>query len=685
MKRFSITAILFSLISVSVFAFSEKDIISPAPGIWCNQQALVLSSQNACEIYYSITGSDPFESGFAYDGPVLIERKNDVRVRIGVVEADGSRKEFKIDYTVMPAVLSTLDNETREFAEKNLVKSPLITYRCGSELALPSGLKYSFENSRIPSLRQKLKLQSNNSVERFVSFFVTDGINNYHSVIRVMPAEKSGSMEVLKVPYAIRDWVNFTFTNKKFIYQLDDEMWNSDYSERHIDRAREHSLRWQSVDFSKNNRVYETVIPPLPDVTSRNFGPGTVAFTIDGDGNYTFENGEKIIFAEAFYGEENEGFFAPKVYLNGNLNGSIKVGYVLDKLPPSDPDFKASENSTFSRNAFALKINHSSDADVYYAVSEPVYYEEGKENQSGTEIQMPEEFSKYTGGDIVIRSHEKKSCAYKIYAYAVDRAGNSSRIVEQKYIIDELNFYLGGSTDSVNADGSFMNPFVSIEEALKAINSSEGGTRLHLKGDVIVNDGEYVISKDCVIHGNGGKIIFCGASSIAVDGASVTLDNCTLEKNEGANGSVLAKVNRGTVSLIDCEITGFYREGGKLFEVKDSAVILKDCGFTIQSNSIALCGDVSGGTFNASGCRFTVLGQSASALRFSNSACFFEDNIFTLIGSICKGVELTGGSVSFMGSIFTAQSDGKYKNSGAVFRKAGCKVTGLNSIRSEGF
>ena len=94
MKRFYLAAAVLSLISLSAFGFSEKDIISPASGTWCNQQALVLSSSNASEVYYSLTGSDPFESGCAYDGPVLIEKKGSVRVRIGVVESDGLKKEF---------------------------------------------------------------------------------------------------------------------------------------------------------------------------------------------------------------------------------------------------------------------------------------------------------------------------------------------------------------------------------------------------------------------------------------------------------------------------------------------------------------------------------------------------------------------------------------------------------------
>ncbi|MDO4507289.1 MAG: chitobiase/beta-hexosaminidase C-terminal domain-containing protein [Spirochaetales bacterium] len=684
MKRISLAAVLFSLISLSAFGFSEKDIISPAPGTWCNQQALVLSSSNASEIYYSLTGSDPFVSGFAYDGPVLIEKKGAVRVRIGVVETDGIKKEFVIDYTVMPAVLSELDEETSAFAEKHLVKTPLITYRSGSECSLPSGIRYSFEKSRAPFLRQKLTLQHKNFFERYASFFATDGFNNYHSVIRIVPDETAGVEKKYGLPFSITDWNTFTFTDRKFIYQIDDEMWDSNCSEKFLGREVEHVIRWQSVEFAENSTVYEYVLPAIPEVKSANLGNGLVSFSLPEDKNYTFETGEKTVFAEAFFGEETEGSFVPKIYLDGNLCGTISVSYRLDLLAPEVPVISASGDSTFSRKTLALKVECSDEAKIFYAVSEPVYYEESKDIAGDIEIAMPENFTEYDGSDIVIESTEDKSCACKVFVYAVDAAGNASKVVDYLYIIDEFNFYVAPSSESEKADGSFMNPFVSFEQVVAAINSSEGGTRIHLKGDITVNGGEHAITKDCVIHGNGWKLTFAEGASLAVENASVKIDRCSFEKHADSQ-SLLCRIENGAVSFDDCEIAGFYREDGKLFEVKKSEVSFVDCGITLSANRIAVCGEISGGTLNASGNRFTAIGQSASALKIVNAEASFESNLFTLIGGICKGVDLTGGSISFAGDVFNGQSDGKYRNSGAVFRNGGCKVTGLNSTLANGF
>ncbi len=644
----------------------------------------MLASSQASELYYSLTGTDPFVSGFAYDGPVLIEKKGAVKVRIGVVESDGTKKEFAVDYNVMPAVLSDLDDETREFAEKNLVKTPLITYRSGTEYSLPSGIRYSFEKTRTPFLRQKLKLKAENFVERFASFFATDGLNNYHSVIRIIPGEKASVSKKVELPFSITDWNGFSFTDRKFFYQIDDEMWNSDYTDRFIERNVEHTIHFQSVDYEGDSLCYEYILPSIPEIKSKNVGDGVVHFFLPEDGRYTFENGEKIIQGEAFWGEDAEGAFCPKVYLDGMLQGIVKVDYKLDRLAPEDPVISASGNSTFSRNTLALKIECAEDAEIFYAVSEPVYYDEGKDIPSDIEMAMPEDFDRYIGSDIVIGSYEDKSCAYKVFAYAVDGAGNSSRVVEQKYIIDEMNFYVGPGSDENKADGSYMNPFVSLEQAISAINSSEGGKRLHLKGDLEVKDGEHVISKDCVIYGNGGKIVFIGSASLVVQNASVEIKKCTLEKHDDGP-SLLLKANEGSISFDDCEIAGFYKEDGKLFEIKNSDVSFVDCGLTVSASRISMCGDISAGSLKVSSSRLTALGQSASALKVMNCNASFDHNLFTLIGGICKGVDIAGGTVSFAGDIFNAQSDGKYKNSGAVFRNGGCKVTGLNSTLANGF
>ena len=70
MKKFvTVLAFLFAVCS----AFAQR-IISPVPGTWANKQCLVLNTTDGSECFYSYSGTDPLTSGFAYDGPVLIDK-----------------------------------------------------------------------------------------------------------------------------------------------------------------------------------------------------------------------------------------------------------------------------------------------------------------------------------------------------------------------------------------------------------------------------------------------------------------------------------------------------------------------------------------------------------------------------------------------------------------------------------
>ena len=100
MKKLFLSLFIFSFALFSASAFSEKDIISPSAGTWCNQQALVLAPSDASEVYYSFTGCDPFESGFAYDGPVLLDVEGDVTLKIAKVISRTKKEYVEVKYKV---------------------------------------------------------------------------------------------------------------------------------------------------------------------------------------------------------------------------------------------------------------------------------------------------------------------------------------------------------------------------------------------------------------------------------------------------------------------------------------------------------------------------------------------------------------------------------------------------------
>ena len=79
---------------------SSLQVLSPVEGVWANKQALILDVPEGVEVYYSFTGSDPLDFGFAYDGPVVLNATGSVPLRLAAVYQDGSVQQIKISFTV---------------------------------------------------------------------------------------------------------------------------------------------------------------------------------------------------------------------------------------------------------------------------------------------------------------------------------------------------------------------------------------------------------------------------------------------------------------------------------------------------------------------------------------------------------------------------------------------------------
>jgi len=83
---------------------------------------------------YSFTGDDPLEFGFAYDGPVRIEKEGEVDLRIAFVYADDTVLETQVSYrVVLPGLLSL--GEEGAFLNQN---QPFIRASADNPLKIPS-------------------------------------------------------------------------------------------------------------------------------------------------------------------------------------------------------------------------------------------------------------------------------------------------------------------------------------------------------------------------------------------------------------------------------------------------------------------------------------------------------------------------------------------------------------------
>ena len=88
------------------------------------------------------------------------------------------------------------------------------------------------------------------------------------------------------MPFTVRDWNNIQFTGDKLLYQIDDEYWSADKSERTIDRTVPHTIRWQSMEYMEGNPVGECVLPVVPTLLCYRNADGMLEFLLSDEGSF---------------------------------------------------------------------------------------------------------------------------------------------------------------------------------------------------------------------------------------------------------------------------------------------------------------------------------------------------------------------------------------------------------------
>jgi hypothetical protein len=117
---------------------------------------------------YSFTGDDPLEFGFAYDGPVRIEKEGEVDLRIAFVYADNTVLEKRVSYrVVLPGLLSL--GEEGAFLNQN---QPFIRASADNPLKIPSDFLYSLDDDRLPHARGRTLFLAENTYERYLPLLV---------------------------------------------------------------------------------------------------------------------------------------------------------------------------------------------------------------------------------------------------------------------------------------------------------------------------------------------------------------------------------------------------------------------------------------------------------------------------------------------------------------------------------
>lgn len=666
----------FLLVLVAGGAGAQR-IISPVAGAWANRQPLVLDTSDGAEYFYSYSGTDPVTSGFAYDGPVLIDAAGEVTVRVLVVNGD-YQEEMAVSYSVAEDVPAAGTAE-RQFVEQ-IQREPLVVYRYGSAVQIPETLRYTLGNDGKPFLDgTTLSLAPANRLSRYLPCTVTDGERQWRFVIFVSGGE-AGVLAKQNVPFEINGWHEFVWKGDRLIYAIDDGMWSADKMPQYLDRTRAHTVRWQSVSYEKGNPVQSFVLPPLPalDVRTGAQDKGPVTFSIRGDSRYRMEllsSGASGglpdnvgLFTQAtfdtFAGDAIDGTALFAFYCDGVYQGNLSAAFVIDNQPPAKPRFVASADGYYARSAVDLRIAAEAGSEVFYAVSDPVPLDDlAGDDTDALDAVGVGSYHVYGNIPVQLPSGDERAQFYKVRAYATDRAGNTSEVAEYRVIIDEFNYYLDASAPARGADGSRAHPFNSFAQAAEVINRGRFA-RFYVSGTFELPAAGIEIASNCAfVSVKDARFVIPPAGSVVLRTASLSARGCVFEKacDGGTIGASNAffELENAAVSFDGCEIVGVFGANGTLFNASSSVLDFTDTGLVVQGDVYACGISSTDSKVTGKSSRFTAVAQTA--VNFS-----VQGGLFELRSSECKVVshlgriaELTRTNARITGSSYVGEFDNK--------------------------
>ena len=666
---------------ISAAASATVKIINPVQGVWANKQLLVLELSEGENAYYSLNGSDPLDSGFAYDGPVALDVSGDVEVRIVAVDSRGLSREYRVSYTVAPVPFPPAYS-IGEIADA--VSDGILEYTAGDVLSLPSELEYSLGG--LPESFQKGRAISYSAdciLSRFIPCVLSDGTAKWRFIIKTKPS-LSGSFAVRDVPFKITDWDTLSFTSDALIYRIDDAYWVSGKESAVLDRTVPHTIFWQSVAFAPANPVSSFVLPPKPETLVERREDGSISLALRGEGfrfGSRIENGEETVLFEAagidtFFGDEVSGTFDADVYYDSVYQGRLSFPYTVDRRSPSVPTFVSSAKSFYSRKAVELSLSGDGESDLFVAVSNPVmlFGTMTKEDAASLfDVVHADSFLPFTA-PLVLDSPSDDAVYYKICAYAVDRSGNKSALVSYDVLIDKYNYYVDASADKESADGTRDNPYTTLAECLAAAEENRFAN-ITIKGTLVMPEGETLIDSNCVIRGeDDARLVFASGGFFTVRSASLSLINLIVKRDDTDSpnkiNNPLIRLEHSVLTSENCEIAVSFAESGNVVSADTSVVTIRFCGITSSAKRYSSCISSVGSKLKISDSRIST--AASAAVNFSVHGGEFEmrSSSCRVAGSYGRAAELFGGKSKIVENSFVADLRYPERSAAAVYTDA---------------
>lgn len=664
-----LSSFIFLILCLS-YGFSQIKVLSPEEGNWSNMQPLVIDNSDGAEYFYSLNGSDPKTSGFAYDGPVLIDVTGDIELRIA---KGGKRKEeVTIRYTVNE------DNGSGKSYSSFISRfynSGILSYS-GGVLSIPESLEYSFGSAPYSFIEGRdLEISLDNLLQRYIPCtFYDKNDNKYYRCVVQTIAQKQGLFARKNLPFEIKDWNIIIIKDNNYIYKIDDQYWELPVNYQTIDRTKPHVISWQSIAYEQGNPIESYTIPPLPKIKQTLTEDETIVFSIDGDESYAMSilSGSSKEYQElyrqfsidAFYGECLEGELELGIFSNSVYQGTIKQKYRLNKRPPVKPVITVSNSSFYMREDLKVTVTAEKGSELYYTVSEPYILDESNIN-SYADVKdddlVMNGYKKSSRNSIVInlKADEKGAAYYKIKAYS-KAEGNVSKETEYSVVIDQYNYYYDEESTAELSNGTITAPFKSFDELLSNLNKGRFA-KVKIKGKMHISQAQNVLLSNCeFLNKENAEIIFENGANLTVKSASLVIRDCTIicsQKNQyfETKNTALFKLENSVIDLIDCIINTDFSVFSVFIDAYKSVVnVSNSIAAVVSENFITFINGIKTNvTVNNS--TINVVSKTAIIICENGGNINIKNNSFKVTGQKGRFAEFTSVSGNFTGNKLNAE------------------------------
>ncbi|MCM1321126.1 MAG: hypothetical protein NC041_04960 [Bacteroides sp.] len=698
-KRIHAAAALYSLCFCLPFAaLPAAKIISPAEGAWANYQSLILDVPADCTAVYSFSGSDPLESGFAYDGPVLIDASGDITLRVATIpdsmdlKSGAAVNEQTVSYSVslVPADYPFYNDA---------VSAPYVQIGSGTEFSVPECMTYCIGDDETPYITGcVLRVEDGIPSARFFPIRIRHENADYRVMAMIHAAaadcEQPVPHKTLPFPFSCDDWNSLTFfSDDEYLVSVDGGVWENGVIEKNLDRGFPHTVSWQRVRLENgmvctDSDIETVVLPQKPQIlkVSRSAGTSGALKMYLSDVRFSMrlsDSREDMPFyteccVDTVAGDEISGDLNFDVFYDGVKQGNLSVPYRVDKKPPRPPVI-ASDGSTFYART-AVKLDITGNGTVFYAVdashiSGNDFFDLAIEPALFSAADAAKlEYKKFSNMLLELSGSEKDAVFYTVYAYVLDDAGNMSDYAAYPVIVDRHNYFVrkNGAPNAYAGDGSPARPFASLADALPLFNNGEF-IRLHVSGD-FTDLPPIAISSDCEFVGGGAaRLSFADGAGISVLNAKLSVSGCIIEGGyfaENAADSETARsvrenileesmirrnlfsVRGGQLKLSDCELVSVVGDTGTVIYAENSDVDAVRTGITVQAKKYAACVTAFNTDALFDAARMTVIAPAAVAVSSVAGSLDLSDSCCTVMADLGRIAEMSRSKYRLCGNIF---------------------------------